>query len=256
MFDFKTFTAAGALVAEMNDVRQLGKDFEHVQLPGTSAVGKTQNKGLTVRLDIDAYGGSEVIRQAIVGELLGILWRNDLRRAIAALDGAATDTAKTWDTGAVGDPDADVIADLETGASVAGLHRNRVIFGATAWKKRVMSFRAKTGAGAIAGSLMTEGQLALLYGVDQVLVSRERRATGAATFAEIVGAAVYSFNAKDRATPQDPSNIKRFVMLPDGQQLYRVYEHRVSSNLVDISVEHYSDVILTANIGVRKLTIS
>ena len=98
----------------------------------------------------------------------------------------------------------------------------------------------------------------MILGVNEVRVSRERYAsnTAAVSKTEIVGSCVYLFNALQNATTQDASNVKRFVVLLDNDLNYRVYEHRVSSNLVDLTVEHYSNVIITSTSGIRKLTIS
>ena len=53
----------------------------------------------------------------------------------------------------------------------------------------------------------------------------------------------------------EPANIKRFVTPIDGGSMFRVYadEH---SKFTDLTVEHYSNVVLTSNDGIRKLTIS
>jgi hypothetical protein len=37
---------------------------------------------------------------------------------------------------------------------------------------------------------------------------------------------------------------------------YRVYEQPIGSKMVDITVEHYSNVLVTSTIGLRKLSIS
>jgi hypothetical protein len=54
----------------------------------------------------------------------------------------------------------------------------------------------------------------------------------------------------------DPSNTKRFWTPVDGGGKYRVYEQPISSKLTDLTVEHYSNVVVTSATGLRTLTIS
>ena len=54
----------------------------------------------------------------------------------------------------------------------------------------------------------------------------------------------------------DPSNTKRFWTPVEGGGKYRVYEQPISSKLTDLTVEHYSNVVVTSSAGLRTLTIS
>jgi hypothetical protein len=54
----------------------------------------------------------------------------------------------------------------------------------------------------------------------------------------------------------DPTNFKRFWTPVEGGGKYRVYEQPVSAKLVDLTVEHYSNVVTTSTVGLRKLTIT
>jgi hypothetical protein len=95
--------------------------------------------------------------------------------------------------------------------------------------------------------------------VDKIYVSRERYQSGAAAKSEVLGSAVYAFFAEDGVDTEDPSNIKRFVSNFSGEQgggLVRVYVQQVSAKLVAITVEHYSKVIVTSTLGMRKWTIN
>ena len=66
---------------------------------------------------------------------------------------------------------------------------------------------------------------------------------------------VLAYNAETGATRDDPSNIKRFVTpMPEGD--FRVFRREVSSDLVEITVSHYSNIVLTSSAGVRKITVS
>ena len=258
-FEYKTYNSNDSLKSDdVDDVRQVGADFKTVPQGGTNELGTALNKGLTVRLDLDSFGNNPKIKERVTALLLSRLWRNDIRRGITLLTANATNTAKTWDTTVLKDPDADVLEEIEISANAAGLPINRVLFGGSAWKRRYFCNSDKSTASAIAGRLMSPEQLAMILGVNEVRVSRERYSTGAAATSqtEIVGSCVYLFNARQNATTQDASNIKRFVVLLDNDLSYRVYEHRVSSNLLDLTVEHYSNVVITSATGIRKLTIS
>jgi hypothetical protein len=67
---------------------------------------------------------------------------------------------------------------------------------------------------------------------------------------------VLLFFGEDGLTMDDPSNTKRFWTPVEGGGKYRVYEQPVSSKLVDLTVEHYSNVVVTSSTGLRTLTIS
>jgi hypothetical protein len=64
------------------------------------------------------------------------------------------------------------------------------------------------------------------------------------------------FYALDGVTADDATNAKRFWSAVDGGGKFRVYEQQVSAKMIDITVEHYSNVVVTSTVGLRKLTIS
>jgi len=92
--------------------------------------------------------------------------------------------------------------------------------------------------------------------VDGVRVSRERYQSTAAAKSKVTPDMVLLFFGQDRATTEDPTSVKRFWSPADGGDKFRVYEQQVSAKLVDITVEYYSNVLLTSAVGLRKLTIS
>ena len=57
-------------------------------------------------------------------------------------------------------------------------------------------------------------------------------------------------------TPEDATHAKRFWSATESGGKYRVYEQQVNAKLVDLTVEHYSNVVLTSTVGLRKMTIS
>ena len=108
-----------------------------------------------------------------------------------------------------------------------------------------------------------------MLGVDQVYVSKERYASTKALKSQVVGNLVLMFTAMAGQDIEDPSNVKRFVSAPPnvfsadtsqsrptGGLDLNVYMHQLSAKKVEISVEHYSNVILTSSLGIRKFTIS
>jgi hypothetical protein len=256
-FEFKKAANAEEFYSETDDERSIGSDFKRVAYTGESVTDKTINKGLTFRADLDQYADQPNWREVITGRLIRRIWRNDLRRAKTLLAAAANNTAKTWDTTALKDPDMDVLNDLIAAANVSGIRPNRILFGETAWSKRLLSLRAQNLKGQANSSTMTPAELAGWFGVDEVRVSKTRYASTATAKTEIVANLVMMFFAEAGQSPDESSNIKRFVSVVEGGGKLRVYEQQVSAKLVDITVEHYSNSVITASgNSIRKLTIS
>ena len=92
--------------------------------------------------------------------------------------------------------------------------------------------------------------------MDGVRISRERYQSSAAAKSKITPDVVLLFFGMDRASTEDPTSVKRFWTPADGGDKFRVFEQQVSAKMVDITVEYYSNVILTSSVGLRKLTIS
>ena len=255
-FEFKSADNSEAFLSEADDVRAIGADFKHVEDKGTTALSKTYNKGLTLRVDLDQVAGMPNWREMYTARLLQRVLRNELRRAVTAITGAATNTAKTWDTTNGKDPDMDVINEIASGTDASGVRPNRVMYGDGAWTKRLLSHRAQSTAGGYGSAGFNFAELASWFGVDRVMTSRERYQNSATTKTKVLSDMVILFYAEDGVTPDDPSNTKRFWTPVDGGGKYRVYEQPVSSKLVDLTVEHYSNVVVTSSTGLRTLTIS
>jgi hypothetical protein len=80
-----------------------------VEYTGTSALAKTINKGLGVKLDYDEFGDDlESHVQMQTGNLLNRILRSELRRAVVSALATAHNTAKTWHGTAGEDADMDV----------------------------------------------------------------------------------------------------------------------------------------------------
>jgi len=251
-FEFKKAVNANEFYSESDDIRAIGSPFKRVESPRETENEKTLNKGLTIRLDHDdRYEGDEEIE---VARLIRRLNRNDLRRGVALVAAAATNSNKTWDSTAGKDPDMDIMSDLITGGDSRGMGSNLVMFGQTAWQKRVLSLRAQNLKGQANSSTMTPDELGAWLGVDKVSVSKERYQSGSSTKSKIIGSYVFMLYAAQDPSKDDPSNTKRF-WTPTESGRFRVYREE-HSKFTDVSVEHYSNLVITSTLGIRMFTVS
>lgn len=264
-FEFAAGTNAEYYLSETDDIRSIGADFKRVDpYTSTKVNSKTHNKGLSYRYDKDEAVGIPDFENRIVSRLMTRLKLNDFRRAVALLKASATNVAKTWDTTAGKDPDSDALASIILGnESIGNPGLTRGIYGVTAWQKRVLSLRSQNHAGGFAGAVMNETELARLLGLDAVKMSREvfisvgpsTKATVLDTTLGTTGIVLF-YNAMSGVSKDDPSNIKRFVSMTEGGTEYAVYRNEVNAKLVDITVEHYSNIVVTSTLGIRQITVS
>lgn len=255
-FEYEECTNIEQLLSELTeDERPMRGDFKKVEYTSGKVDAKTVNRGLMIQVDLDEVADKANWREQYTQKLLARLRRNSLRRAVALLAAAATNTAKTWDTTAGKDPDQDVIGDLVTASTAAGTRPNRVFYGETAWSKRMLAHRAQNTAGGFSSAGMTEQQLAQLLAVEGVRYSRARYQSTASAKAEIVGNLVLMYNALSGADTEDPSNIKRFISPVEGGGFVRVYEQQQTAKLYNITVEHYELQKITQTLGIRKFTV-
>jgi hypothetical protein len=255
-FEFAQATNAEEFMSETDDVRAIGASFKRVEFTSAKVNSKTLNKGLTIRIDDDNVNDLPNWQEIYTGRLMRRLLRNELRRAVTLLAAAATNNALTWDTTAGKDPDQDITTKVIAYQDAAGVAPNRGLYGRIAWNKRQISHRAQNTAGGFASAGMTPDQVAGYLGLDAVRVSNERYQSAAATKTKVVPDIVLIYHAEANQTPEDPSNIKRFVSMTNGGTPFRVYVQRVGAKFTDITVEHYSLVVITSTLGVQKLTIS
>lgn len=255
-FEYKKAENSEAFLSHADDARAIGADFKRVEFKGSSVSDKTANKGLTVRVDLDVVGEMPNWRELYTARLLQRLLRNEFRRTMDLVLGAATNTAKTWDTTAGKDPDQDILAELMASVDAMGLRSNRVLFSDVAWHKRMLAHRAQASAGGFASAGLTTEELAGFLGVEGVRISRERYQSSTNGKTKIVPDVVLMFYGMEGATTEDATHAKRFWSAVEGGGKYRVYEQQANAKVVDLTVEHYSNVLLTSTIGLRKLTIS
>jgi hypothetical protein len=253
-FEYRKFEDAADFEFDADDSRAVGGDFKGADNHSSVVSAKLANHGLQICVDEDEISDDPNWRERKVNQLLRRIKRNSLIRSLALLSAAATNTAKTWDTTAGKDPDGDVLADLSTGADSSGVQANRVWYGNTAWIKRLTSVRAQNNAGGYASASWTIPDLPGGLGVESVLVNRSRYGTGA-TKTQMAGNLVIEFMAENSVSPTDPSNIKRFFGMTEGQR-YRVFEWRDGPKKYRIVVETYELVKITSTLGIRTLTIS
>ncbi len=252
-FEFKKATNAEEYLSEADDLRAIGADFKRVEYTGASVLEKTQNKGLTMRLDLDQVAQQSDWQERYASRLKERLLRNELRRALAIVLASATNANKVWDSNAK--PDNDVREAVLASGDTRGLDANRVLFGSGAWSLRLNALGAMGDVAARSMYAQTAEQLAGFYGVEMVKIARQRFQQTATTKGKVLGDSVVIFHASPGATLDDPSDFKRFwTPCIDGQK-YRVYLHQVSAKFVDLTVEHYSAIIATG-VGARTLTVS
>jgi hypothetical protein len=254
-FEFKRADNAQAFYSEADDVRSIGAPFKRVEYTGDSVLGKTLNKGLTIRVDHDEALGDDW-QERYVQLLLQRLLRNEVRRALGAIDASATVTNVTWPaTGTVANPDADVRTMLVNAANASGVWPNRVLFGEIAWGVRANCYDAQDNSGARRAGGLTPDQLAVKLFVDGLRVAAVRYQSSSTAKTAAVGSRVYGFYAEPLPGKDEPANLKRFYTPTDSGGPFRVYleEH---AKYTDISVEHYSTVIVTSQLGLSALAVS
>lgn len=236
--------------ANDGDIREIGGDFAQVRLTGTQVDGRTDNKGLTMVLDVDQGGEDPSVQQRAVVNLRNRLYRSELRRLITLLDNNDTaESSVNWGpTATTADPDKDVLDMLENSGDARGIAPNVVLFGGT-WVRRLTGLRSKNTAGATATVALSAQQLAEFYGVEKVVNLKTRYQSTSTAKAKVLTTDVYSYYAKPGAMPDDPSNIKRFVTGGSGVKVY--VERRLKKVLV--TVEHYSRLVAASTLGIRKL---
>lgn len=240
--------------ADDGDIREIGGDFAKLRTTGAQVDGRTDNKGLTMVLDNDQGGEDPSVQQRAVVNLRNRLLRSDLRRGLVILDASDTNTAKTWASGTAATPDLDAATANDLGGDDRGVDGNIIVWGKSAWIKRMIAYSNNVGPGASAYAGLNPQAAAAMAGCERGIVLPFRYQSSATAKSKVLGDAVFIYHAKQGAMPDDPSNVKRFVT-NTASGLLRVYiQPELKKTLV--TVEHYSRIIAASTVGVRKLTIS
>lgn len=250
-FEFKKAKNADAFLSETDDVRAIGSAFKRVEYHGESINEKTLNKGLTICVDHDEIASNDW-QERYVQLLIQRLYRNELRRAIDALDAAAVKITHTWTPES--HPDADLREMLIKATNQSGIRPNRLLIGEGAWDARVTAYESKASAFFAHSADIDPQGLAQKLLVDEAKIIRARYQNHIDENSPIVGHGIYAYFAQNAITKDEPSNLKRFITPVDDGSPFRVYieEH---TKYTDISVEHYSNIVVTSNLGIQKTTI-
>lgn len=251
-FEFKRSHNAEAFLSETDDLRAIGSSFKRVEYTGESVNEKTLNKGLTILIDHDEVS-TNYWQERYVQLLIQRLYRNELRRAIAVLDNAAQESIQTWNS--LSNPDSELRKIIGIASNKSGIRPNRVLFGEAAWDTRSTTYETKEGSSSLRYADLSPEDLAKKLLVDEIKIIRARYQTNAHNKSHIVGNTIYTYFAQNMPTKDEPSNLKRFITPIDGAGNFRVYleEH---SKFTSLSVEHYSNIVVTSNLGIQKITIN
>lgn len=257
-FEFAKGVNAESFLSEGDDIRAIGGSFKRVEYTSTKVNSRTYNKGLTIRVDLDNVEGMPNWKEVYTARLMQRLLRNEIRRAYALLLAAATNTAKQWSNATDKDPDLTMLGQCDAFGDVAGMNCNRVLAGFSAWTNRVQCYSIQATAGGFGGSARsTPEQVATYLGVDEFRISKERYQSSATAKSKLATAdKVIFYNGDPSCTPEDSSSIKRFTSPTTGGTPFRVFEEQIGAKNYDITVEHYSHIVVTATEGIKNLTIS
>lgn len=259
-FEYRVADDAAAFAAIENkaDERALNGEFKTIMAHGQIENGATLSKGLTTVIDKRIVQSNPRAIEEKVGWLKRMLLRAEILRAAALLNANATNKAVTWGGDSGSQPDMDLADMVLAGGDAAGFDPNTIVMPAKVWQIRLATYGAVNTAAGFAGFAMTPDGLRDWLAIDRVYVSRERYGNGVATAKHpILGTNVaFAFNAQRGATPEDPSNIKRFWSPEQGGGEWAVWVQDKSSHLVYVTVSHYSAIAITSSLGIRKLTVT
>ena len=268
-FEYARAVNAEEWMSEADDVRAIGSDFKRVEFASDKVQDKTLNKGLIIRVDEDNVEGMPNWREIYTGRLMRRLLRNELRRSITLMLAGAvemnvtgsddTGAGVTWGGGTLGlqaDPDTDLLQCVDSAGDVSGINANRILMGFSMWSARRRSYSGQNSPRGYAGLQAKVSDVALTAGAEEMRISLERYQLNLTTKSKILAGYTLVYLAESGQTPEDPSNIKRFVSQTAGGTPFRVYEQRISAKLIDISVEHYSKIVLTSTLGLKKITLA
>jgi hypothetical protein len=256
-FEFKVADNNQAFLSETDDIRSIGSAFKRIDFTGTSVTSKTFNKGLTIRVDHDDVAGDDW-RERYVQLLLQRLYRNELRRAIAAFEANAVSLSENYvwsNTMDTPNPDADIRTELEAAINITGIRPNRLLLGEVAWDIRANAYDHQNNAGANRSASLNLKEFARKLFIDEARIISGRYQSSSTEKSAFLGNSIYAFYTHDEIMKDEPANIKRFVTPIDGGSPFRVYleEH---SKFSDITVEHYSNIVITSTNGIRKLVVA
>ena len=259
LFQYDVQNGKVAFEAVMNgeDERALMGEFKVVTWLDDKATGSTKSKGLTTFIDNDELEEMPYKLEEKVATLKMMLLRADLIRANALLNTLAVNTAKTWSSGTP-TPDMDVKKAIKAARTALGMQPNRVLFGGGAWEDRESALANQNTAGAFAGLMRLESDVARFYRVRDIKINDlvyEVPGTGKTPI--ITDNKVFVFSGFTMPSTADTSNVKRYWSSVMGGGEWAVFVDKVTSaELTKVSVYHRSAILSPNTAGVQSLTIS
>jgi len=249
-FEFKSAVNSDSFLTDNDDERAIGSSFKRVEYRGKTALEKTVNRGLTYRLDHDEEGGI-LTQEYIVGLLRMRMLRNEVARALTALQGINAGKEVTW--GADAQPDQDMSDAVAAAQLESGMFPNRGIIGLVGWNARRKAYAPQQNAGATAAYGLTPAQVGQALGLADLRTERSLFQFTAKDKKRFLESVAMFFYAQDAISKDDPSHLKRFVT-PVGDGDFRVYVE-VKAKYTDITVESYTKTVATSTTGAAKLII-
>lgn len=248
--------------ADDSDIRHSGASFKRVQYRGTTATDRTQQKGLTIRVDhrdLPKVNGTIVPgwENRYAAHLRNRLIRAEIVRGIALVDAAATNANVTFD--ATTNPDGLIRTMVQATRTANGSLADAIcVLGNSAFQLRLDAYEAAARAnhGTANHADYTLEDLARYLGVKKaVLVDAIKQAKKGAAKADILGSVNFSYSVSDSPIIDDPSNVKRIwsPTMAGGQWGVAVQEDAV---FTDITVWHESKIFIPFTAGIRKQTVS
>lgn len=256
-YDVQNNQVAFEALMKGEDERALMGEFKVVTWLDSKATGSTQSKGLTTFLDNDILEKMPQKLEQAVATLKMMQLRADLIRANTLLNTLATNTAKTWSSGTP-KPDIDMKLAIKAARQALGMQPNRVLFGGGAWELRDSALAGQNTAGAFAGLMRLETDVARFYRVREIKINDlvyEIPGTGKTPI--ITDNKVFVFSGYTMPSLADTSNVKRFWSPVMGGGEWAVFVDKVTSaELTKVTVYHRSAILSPNTAGVQSLTIS
>lgn len=243
------------LLGGNEDIRAVGGDFKKLKTGMNKADGSVDEKGITICIDHRMGGNLPGVRQAQVQRAKNILLRTEVRRVFAALDSSlSAETSENWGpANTARDPDGSIISLLDSSGDTRGINSNLIVFGGGASLKRKKAYRALKLAGSTFDYIVDPAEMAAEYEVNTVLNVNLRRQSTASAKAKILSDYVYGYYAGG-TTPDDPSNIKRFLDVSAGTSFVVFVEEK--ARYTEITVWHASRIVKTSTLGIFKLPVT
>lgn len=255
-FTYLQENEAEGMIAHANAdlIRPVGGEFRTVTTTGTQATNRVFNKGLTIYLDHDQGGNLPSVQQRYVASLRNKIWRSELVAGLDLLDAAAIEEGSTNWGSSTSNPDGDVRASLKTAGDLRGINSNTVLYGNGCWLNRALAYEqaGRTNGGQKAS--YTPERLAQELDVDNVVNLKVRKRTSATALTGLVNSVVYNYYAQQQATPDDSSNVKRFVREGAGGAMEVFVENMLKRTKLTVSC--YSNIVITNSVGIRKRTVT